>query len=141
MKDKHIGSSFDDFLQEEDLMALAEATALKRISAQILLILKGLQKSWELRTAERIKNPPPESQDFLFSRAADIWLVNCQKRYKEKTCSGKAYIINAAMEFWGYDPFMDDFSALMFEDFLNSISSGKTANRYKRELGSFLIIL
>ena len=33
MKDKHVGSSFDDFLQEEDLMAVAEATALKRILA------------------------------------------------------------------------------------------------------------
>ena len=33
MKDKHIGSSFDDFLQEEGLMAEAEATVLKRILA------------------------------------------------------------------------------------------------------------
>jgi predicted XRE-type DNA-binding protein len=33
MKDKHIGSSFDDFLQEEGLLAEAEAAALKRILA------------------------------------------------------------------------------------------------------------
>ncbi len=33
MKDKHIGSSFDDFLQEEGLVAEAEATALKRVLA------------------------------------------------------------------------------------------------------------
>jgi antitoxin HicB len=33
MQDKHIGSSFDDFLQEEELMVEAEATALKRILA------------------------------------------------------------------------------------------------------------
>ena len=33
MKSKHIGSSFDDFLQEEGLMAKAEATALKRVLA------------------------------------------------------------------------------------------------------------
>lgn len=33
MKDKHIGSSFDDFLQEEGLLAEAEAVALKRILA------------------------------------------------------------------------------------------------------------
>ena len=33
MKDTHIGSNFDDFLQEEGLMAEAEATALKRILA------------------------------------------------------------------------------------------------------------
>ena len=33
MKSKHIGSSFDDFLQEEGLMAESEATALKRVLA------------------------------------------------------------------------------------------------------------
>ena len=33
MKNNHIGSSFDDFLQEEGLLAQAEATAVKRIIA------------------------------------------------------------------------------------------------------------
>ena len=33
MKNRHIGSSFDDFLQEEGLLAAAEATAVKRIIA------------------------------------------------------------------------------------------------------------
>jgi antitoxin HicB len=33
MENKHVGSSFDDFLQEEGLMAEAEATALKRVLA------------------------------------------------------------------------------------------------------------
>jgi len=32
-KNKHIGSSFDDFLQEEGLLAEAEATAMKRVIA------------------------------------------------------------------------------------------------------------
>ena len=32
-KNKHIGSSFDDFLQEEGILAEAEATAVKRIIA------------------------------------------------------------------------------------------------------------
>ncbi len=32
-KNKHIGTSFDDFLQEEGLLAEAEATAVKRIIA------------------------------------------------------------------------------------------------------------
>jgi antitoxin HicB len=31
MKNKHIGSNFDDFLQEEGLLAEADATALKRL--------------------------------------------------------------------------------------------------------------
>ena len=33
MKNKHVGSNFNDFLQEEGLMAEAEATAIKRILA------------------------------------------------------------------------------------------------------------
>lgn len=32
-KNKHIGSPFDDFLQEEGLLADAEATAIKRVIA------------------------------------------------------------------------------------------------------------
>ncbi len=32
-KNRHIGSSFDDFLQEEGLLADAEATAVKRVIA------------------------------------------------------------------------------------------------------------
>ena len=32
-KNRHIGSSFDDFLQEEGLLAKAEATAIKRVIA------------------------------------------------------------------------------------------------------------
>jgi antitoxin HicB len=32
-KNKHIGSSFDDFLREEGLLAEAEATAVKRVIA------------------------------------------------------------------------------------------------------------
>ena len=33
MKNRHIGTSFDDFLQEEGLLAAVEATAVKRIIA------------------------------------------------------------------------------------------------------------
>jgi len=33
MENKHVGSSFDDFLQEEGLMAEAETTALKHVLA------------------------------------------------------------------------------------------------------------
>ena len=33
MKNKHIGTSFDDFLGEEGLLAEAEATAVKRVIA------------------------------------------------------------------------------------------------------------
>lgn len=30
-KNKHLGSHFDDFLKEEDLLDTAEATAIKRV--------------------------------------------------------------------------------------------------------------
>jgi antitoxin HicB len=33
MKNKHIGTGFDDFLQEEGLLAATEATAVKRVIA------------------------------------------------------------------------------------------------------------
>jgi predicted XRE-type DNA-binding protein len=33
MKNKHLGSHFDDFLQDEGLLAEAEATAIKRVLA------------------------------------------------------------------------------------------------------------
>lgn len=33
MKNKHVGSSFDEFLQEEGLLAETEATAVKRVIA------------------------------------------------------------------------------------------------------------
>ena len=33
MKNKHLGSDFDDFLQDEALLAEAEATAIKRVLA------------------------------------------------------------------------------------------------------------
>lgn len=42
MKKKHIGSSFDDFLQEEGLLAEAEAVAVKRILA--FQIMKEMKK-------------------------------------------------------------------------------------------------
>lgn len=33
MKNKHLGSDFDDFLQDEGMLAEAEATAIKRVLA------------------------------------------------------------------------------------------------------------
>ncbi len=98
---------------------------------------KNEAKAWELRTAEGLKNPPLDSQTLLFSQVADLWLVNCQKRYKPPTCTWKANVINSALAFWKYDPYMNDLSTLMIETFLNDIGSGKTANRYKRELKNF----
>ena len=48
MKNRHIGSSFDDFLQEEGLLAGAEATAVKRVIAH------QIQKEMEERNISKI---------------------------------------------------------------------------------------
>ena len=48
MKNKHAGSGFDDFLQEEGLLAEAEAVALKRVLAF------QLEKGMEARKLSKI---------------------------------------------------------------------------------------
>ena len=48
MKNKHIGSSFDDFLQEEGLLGEVEATAIKRVISYQLereMQAKGISKT------------------------------------------------------------------------------------------------
>ncbi|MBF0571988.1 MAG: XRE family transcriptional regulator [Candidatus Omnitrophica bacterium] len=58
MKNKHIGSSFDDFLQKEDLLGVASATATKRVIAyqiQQLMKEKHLTKK-EMTSRMGIKN-------------------------------------------------------------------------------------
>lgn len=48
MKKEHLGSDFDDFLREERLLEISEATAAKRVIAfQIaLLSLRSLLSLW-----------------------------------------------------------------------------------------------
>lgn len=55
MTNKHLGSSFDDFLEEEGLLAEVEATAIKRIIAyQIEQEIKN--KGWtKTEMAKRMK--------------------------------------------------------------------------------------
>lgn len=89
--------------------------------------------AWELRTAEKLKNPPLTEKKFTFYQVAELWLKNCVRRYKPKTCAWKANIVDAAIGHWGYDPYIEELSVLELEDFLNTLP-GKTANRYKREL-------
>lgn len=48
MNREHLGSNFDDFLEEEDLLAEVEATAIKRVIAfqiQQLMEQKGISKT------------------------------------------------------------------------------------------------
>ena len=52
---KHIGSSFDDFLEEEDVLAEAEAIAAKRVIAFQLEKLMKEQKLTKTQLARRMK--------------------------------------------------------------------------------------
>jgi integrase len=90
-------------------------------------------KAWELRTAEKLKNPPPENRRWSFGQISELWLKNCVKRYKAPTCAWKANIIDGALDFWQHDPYLEDLSIILIEEFLDS-KPGKTANRYRREL-------
>jgi antitoxin HicB len=52
MKKQHIGSNFDDFLREENLLDVAEATAVKRVLAfQIALEIKRRKRD-QVRVGE-----------------------------------------------------------------------------------------
>ena len=56
MKKQHIGSNFDDFLREEHLLDLAQATAAKRVIAfQIAREMKR-RKLTKSEMASRMKN-------------------------------------------------------------------------------------
>jgi len=49
MKNKHLGTNFDDFLEEENLLAKAEAVAIKRV---IAFQIEELMKKEHLTKAE-----------------------------------------------------------------------------------------
>jgi DNA-binding Xre family transcriptional regulator len=52
---KHIGSRFDDFLEEEDVLAEAESIAIKRMLAFQLKELMKAQKLNKTQLAKRMK--------------------------------------------------------------------------------------
>ena len=52
---KHIGSNFDDFLEEEGVLAEAEAIAVKRVLAYQLKELMKVQKLNKAQLAKRMK--------------------------------------------------------------------------------------
>jgi hypothetical protein len=65
MKKKHIGSDFDDFLREEDLLEAAEATAAKRVIAfQIAQEMKR-RRLTKSEMASRMKTSRPALERLL----------------------------------------------------------------------------
>jgi len=64
MKNKHLGSDFDDFLQDEGLLAEAEATAIKRVLA--FQIEKEMEKRQLTKSAlAKLMNTSRSSLDRL----------------------------------------------------------------------------
>lgn len=55
MKNEHIGSSFDDFLEEEGLLAEAEAVAIKRVLAYQIAQLMEQQNLTKTEMAGRMQ--------------------------------------------------------------------------------------
>ena len=72
MKKEHIGSDFDDFLREENLLEIAEATAAKRaIAFQVAQEMKRCRLT-KLELASRMKTSRPALERLLDLRLEDL---------------------------------------------------------------------
>ncbi len=80
MKEEHLGSNLDDFLQEEELLADAEAVAVKRVLAFQLAQLMSEQQVSKLEMARRMNT----------SRAAVDRLLNPESEAATLTTLEKA---------------------------------------------------
>jgi len=74
MKQEHIGSNFDDFLEEEGLLAECEAGALKRVVAwQLAQEMKRLRVS-RAKLASRMKTNPAALDRFFANDRSPVTL-------------------------------------------------------------------
>lgn len=79
MKNKHLGSDFDDFLMEEGLLEDCESVAIKRVLAiQIAQAMKekGLSKS---ALARRMRTSRPALERLLDAKNPSVTLNTLQK--------------------------------------------------------------
>lgn len=78
MKNKHVGSDFDDFLQDEGMLAEAEATAIKRVLA--FQIQKEMEERHLTKSAlARMMNTSRSSLDRLLDPAnSSVTLVTME---------------------------------------------------------------
>lgn len=79
MKNKHAGSGFDDFLQEEGLLAEAEAVALKRVLA--FQLEKGMEdrKLSKLAFARQMKTSRSALDRLLDPENPSVTLLTLEK--------------------------------------------------------------
>ena len=79
MKKEHIGSNFDDFLQEEKLLEVSEATAAKRVIAfQIVQEMKRC-KLTKSEMASRMKPSRPALDRLLDPGNPSVTLVTLER--------------------------------------------------------------
>lgn len=79
MSKQHIGSSFDDFLDEEDLLAEAEAIAAKRVIAFQLQALMKKQKLSKTQLARRMKTSRSALERLLDPDNASVTLLTLER--------------------------------------------------------------
>ncbi len=78
MEGKHIGSSFDSFLQEEGLMAEAEATALKRVLAYQIKQEMELQNISKTDLAKMMRTSRSSVDRLLDPRNSSVTLLTLE---------------------------------------------------------------
>jgi DNA-binding Xre family transcriptional regulator len=79
---KHIGSNFDDFLDQEGVLAEAEAIAVKRIIAFQLEELMEEQKLTKTQLAKRMKTSRASLDRLLDPDNASVTLLTLERAAK-----------------------------------------------------------
>lgn len=79
MKNKHIGSSFDDFLKEEGIYEEATSHAIKRVIAWQLAEAMKAEKISKSEMARRMKTSRTQVERFLDPENNSIQLDTIQK--------------------------------------------------------------
>jgi integrase len=93
---------------------------------------------WEIEETNRLLNPDPIR--ITFSQSSNDYLAWVERRREQNTFRYKLHIIKSFLKHLGADIAVEDITSQTIEEFLDTIfeaSSGKTANRYLRELKTF----
>ncbi len=77
--DKHIGSDFDDFLEEEGLLAEAEAIAIKRVIAYQVSELMRSQNMSKMAMAKKMKTSRSALDRLLDPKNTSITLQTLER--------------------------------------------------------------
>jgi len=79
MNEQHLGSSLDDFLEEEDLLAQAEAVAVKRVLAFQIAELMAQQRLSKAELARRMNTSRAAVDRLLDPESGSATLATLEK--------------------------------------------------------------